>query len=301
VATIAKQLSIFQQEWTGKGERGMRDFLLIPAIFFGAVSPGLFISSLLTNYIYGYWIALVMNFIGYGMTHLLFLGRMKRFWRAVLNWKTSWISRGFLFNAFFSGFGFLYALSVSAAIPVLSNPSIKTVLMLLSAVSAMLFMAYPGFMLSIVKAIPFWRSVLEPIIFCLQGLLGGIALQIIVMTFTPADLSVSPTLVKMNFALVVMLLLLFVRALIIKALHGGAGKVSVEFLTTGDFSFIFLGGAMVIGLVTPAFILIAGVFYPLDFAGYGFLYYIAAMGMELIGIYLSKYSILRAGAYSPIT
>ena len=290
---------IFQQEWTGRGERGIRDFLLIPAIFFGAVCPGLFISSLISNYIPGYWVALVLNFIGYGVTHLLFLGKMERFWRAVLNVRTSWISRGFLFNALFSFFGLLYALSETVSIPVLDWPAVKMLLKTVSAVSAVLFAAYPGFMLSTVKAIPFWRSMLEPVLFFLQGIMGGIALQVLLMSFMPMPEYVVAVLIKANFVILQVVLLLLMSALVVKAMHGGAEKTSVASLTTGSFSPVFLGGTLIAGLIAPMAILTAGILLPLDFGSYGYIYYIA-MSMELAGIYAGKYSILRAGVYSPI-
>ncbi|MCL4492909.1 MAG: polysulfide reductase NrfD [Nitrospirae bacterium] len=290
---------IFQQEWTGKGERGIRDFLLIPAIFFGAICPGLFISSLVSNYVPGYWAALALNFGGYGITHLLFLGKMERFWRAVLNVRTSWISRGFVFNAMFSLFGLLYALAETAPLPVLSDPAVKTLLKLMSAVSAVLFAAYPGFMLSIVKAIPFWRSLLEPVLFFLQGVMGGLALQLLLMSFMPMPGYAGDIVIKANFVILQVVLLLFMSALIIKAMHGGAEKTSVAFLTTGNFSRVFLGGALVTGLVAPLFILTAGILLPLDFDAYSYIYYLAMIA-ELAGIYAGKYSVLRAGAYSPL-
>jgi len=296
--TIGKQV-IFQQEWTGEGERGIRDFLLIPAIFFGAVSPGLYISSMLFDYIPGFWVALAMNFAGYGITHLLFLGKAERFWRAMFNWKTSWISRGFIFNAFFTGFGFLYALGISADIPVLSNAPIKNSLKYLSAVSAVFFAAYPGFMLSIVKAIPFWRSILEPVLFFIQAVMGGIALNIICAHFIPMETTIINNMIQLNLLLTLVVLLLVMAALIIKALHGGAEKISVEFLLNSGFSSLFIYGAVIAGLIMPVFILLAGIIMPLEYEKYRYIYQLIML-MELCGIYITKYSILKAGAYSPL-
>jgi formate-dependent nitrite reductase membrane component NrfD len=286
--------SLFQQEWTGKGERGLRDFLLIPAIFFGAVSPGLFLTSLFTGYTAGIWIALIMNFFGYGVTHLLFLGRMERFWRAMLNWRTSWISRGFVFNALFMVFGGGYAVALTGVIPILSVPVIKSALMLLSAVSAVLFAAYPGLMLSTVKAIPFWRSVLEPVIFFLQGLLGGVAMQLILGNRLPFDSESTALLLTANSYLLVAVLALILIAMLMKALHQGIERISVQFLLIGDLSRLFLVGAIGLGLVLPL--------VTMTFLEPGARTWIstAVMLMELTGIYIAKYGILRAGAYSPI-
>lgn len=296
--TFEDQELLFQQEWTGKGERGLRDYLLIPAMFFGAISPGLYISSLIVNYIHGYWIALLMNVIGYGLTHLFFLGRIDRSLRSILNLKSSWISRGFLFNILFNIFGFLYAISESTLIPGLSNSSVKTFLKISSCISAILFAGYPGFLLSAIKAIPFWKSLFEPLIFFLQGLMGGVSLQIITMFSILKDSSLSNVLIKLNFVLTGLVFFLMVMTLIMKRSHEGAEKISVEFLIKGEFSTIFIGGVVIMGLVIPLIIIATGILLSLDFSEYRFLYYFA-MVMELIGIYLSKYSILNAGVYVP--
>jgi formate-dependent nitrite reductase membrane component NrfD len=291
---------LFQKDWSGEGDRGFRDFLLIPAIFFGAVSPGLFISSMIFHFVPGYWIALVMNLAGYGLTHLLFLGRMERFWRAMANWRTSWISRGFIFNALFSVFGFLYIVSESSNLPILSSQSMNIFLRYATVFSAVLFAGYPGFMLSVVKAIPFWRSFLEPVLFFLQALLGGTALHVISSLFfnvNPAEISV---LLKLNLILLILVMFLILAALIVKARHGGTEKISVDFLMKGAFSPLFIFGALAAGIILPLSVLLGGTVLSLDFPGYGFIYYLS-MAMELAGIYIAKYSILKAGAYKPLT
>lgn len=291
--------AVFQRDWTGQGSRGLRDYVLIPAIFFGAVSPGLYVSSVLTDYTFGIWLAIIMNFMGYGVTHLMYLGRAERFWRALMNIKTSWISRGFLFNALFGGFGFLYAASISGIAPFLSTPTAIGALKILSLMSAIAFAAYPGFMLMIVKAIPFWRSIMEPVIFFLQGILGGIAIQVIGNMIFGMEAEIVGALITINYIFALAVLVMLMIALLNKALHGGAGKASVEFLISGGFSRAFIGGAIGIGLVAPIFIIAVAQSTGLDFKHYGFLYYIS-MAMELIGIYLAKYGMLRAGAYAPL-
>jgi len=297
--TTHRHTYIFQQDWTGKGERGLRDYLIIPAIFFGAVSPGLFISAALFDFVPGLWIALGMNLIGYGITHLLYLGRMERFWRAMLNWRTSWISRGFIFNALFSFFGFIHALSYTPHAAALQGHPIQAVSRIISILSAVLFAAYPGFMLRTVKAIPFWRSFIEPVLFFLQGLLGGVALHVLLTSFVYFDAGTASVLVKADLILAQTVFVLFMAALLIKARHGGVEKASVRFLTTGEFSLLFLGGAIAAGLVLPIFLIMAGVLSGLEVMDHR-AWYSVAMVLELAGIYFGKFSVLRAGIYTPI-
>lgn len=297
---MERQAYVFQHEWTGKGERGFRDFLLIPAVFFGAVCPGFFISSAIFDYTPGLWAAQILNFLGYGVAHMLFLGRVSRFWRAASNWRNSWISRGFLLNAAFSAFGVLYAMSRTWSLPVADPEFISGLLFFLSVSSAVLFAAYPGFMLSTVKAIPFWRSMLEPMIFFMQGALGGTALHLVTLYAAGGDMSAARMLLNANLFIAVAVMLMFLGALIMKSLHGGAEKASVEFLSSGAFSSVFIGGALVAGLAAPIAMIVAGRIINADPASPG-LIYPAAMMLELIGIYLGKYGVLRAGAYGPVT
>ncbi len=283
---------IFQTDWTGQGQRGLRDFLLMPAIFFGAVSPGLYISSAMSGYVFGMWVALALTGVGYGLTHMLYLGRMERFWRAVSNLKTSWISRGFLFNFMFMAFGTLHAIEASGIMPT-GGTAVKV----LSIASAAAFAIYPGFLFMTVKAIAFWRSALEPIIFFIQGLLGGVALHIISLAIVGADNA--DTLVKANFALLIITFTLLMLALIMKASHDGAGRASVSYLTEGEFSVKFIWVAVVAGMIVPVLMMTYVLLTGLSFSAAPALFYVA-MTLELIGIYFAKLGIIRAGAYSPM-
>ena len=294
------QGALFQNDWTAAGERGWRDAMLVPALFFGAVSPGLFIISVFFPNTLGLWIALAMNLVGYGLTHLLYLGRMKRSWRLIFNLKTSWISRGFLFNVMFTFFGGLYALSQTAAVGWNAGAGVTLTLKILGVASAVLFAGYPGFLLSSIKAIPFWRSFLEPVIFFLQGMLGGTALYMILIAFMDSTPAGALLLVKTNFLLAALVLLLLMTALLKKAVHEGAGKLSVAFLLQGRFAFVFIGGVIVGGLILPLGFMTFMLISPFALFAYAPVL-IVFMFLELVGIYLAKYSVLKAGAYSENT
>lgn len=288
---------IFQRDWTGKGERGFRDQMLMPAIFFGAISPGLFLSSLITGFIPGLWFALIMNILGYGVTHLLYLGKMERFWRGLLNIKHSWISRGMFFNVLFTLFSTLYVCMVTFGGSVVDN-STGYALRIAGVISAVLFLAYPGFMLSFVKAIPFWRSMVEPVLFFLQGIMGGIAVQFILGIVYPLQGDLSVILLKTNYILLISITVIILSALIVKSLHGGAERVSVEYLVKGQGAQFFMGGAVIGGLLLPLILLSIIVVYTEVSANLYLLLY-PAMALELMGIYLAKYGFIIAGTYTP--
>ncbi|RMG04069.1 MAG: hypothetical protein D6726_04160 [Nitrospirae bacterium] len=288
---------IFQRDWTGRGERGFRDQMLMPAIFFGAISPGLFLSSLITGYIPGLWLAIIMNIFGYGVTHLLYLGKMERFWRGLLNIRHSWISRGMFFNILFTLFSTLYVCMVTFA-GSLVDTGTGYIVRIAGVVSAVLFLAYPGFMLSFVKAIPFWRSMVEPVLFFLQGIMGGIAVQFIMDILYPLRGDLSLILLKTDYLLLVSITVIILFALIVKSLHGSAERVSVEFLMKGQGAQFFLGGAVIGGLILPLIILSILVLYTEGSERLNLLLY-PVMALELMGIYLAKYGFIIAGTYTP--
>ncbi|NOY65218.1 MAG: polysulfide reductase NrfD [Nitrospirae bacterium] len=226
IRTIREDL-IFQKDWAGRGERGLRDQMLMPAIFFGAISPGLYLSSLFTDFTAGLWVSVFMNILGYGVTHLLYLGKMERFWRGLLNIRQSWISRGLLFNILFTITSVLY-LVVTGFTTVSDTSAFVQNLKWASVLCGILFLAYPGFMLSFVKAIPFWHSAVEPALFFLQGLLGGTAAELLLGALYGMDATTENALIKINYILLMAVLLITLSALIVKALHTEAERASVR-------------------------------------------------------------------------
>ncbi|MBI5141930.1 MAG: polysulfide reductase NrfD [Nitrospirae bacterium] len=272
----------------------------VSAVFFSAVCPGFFISSAIFDYLQGLWAAQILNFLGYGVAHMLFAGRISRFRHTAFIPRNSWISWGFLFNAAFSVFGVLYAASRTWNLPVADPEFISGLLFFLSVSSAVLFAAHPGFMHSTVKAIPFWRSMLEPMIFFLQGVLGGTALHLVSLYWVGSEMSAARILLKTNLFIAIAVMLMFSGALIMKSMHGCAVNASVWFLPSGALLPVFIGGTVVSGLAVPIAIIIAGRLVNADPATPG-LIYPAAMTLELIGIYLGKYGVICAGAYGRVT
>ena len=98
---------VFQREWTAKGELGKRGMLLEVAFFAGTVGPGLYLASCRHLFHPGLLAGFLIVLFGYGLPHMLFLGRIERFWRGLLKPQSSWISRGYVFANLFLLFGFL--------------------------------------------------------------------------------------------------------------------------------------------------------------------------------------------------
>jgi len=74
-----------------------------------------------------------------------------------------------------------------------------------------------------------------------------------------------------------------------------AAKESVLFLVTGRFSVLFYAGVVGLGLVIPLAIL------TLSYFGKIKLFMLAVAGIsELVGSFLLRYSLLKAGMYPPV-
>ncbi len=97
---------------------------------------------------------------------LLHLGHPLRAWRAILNVRHSWISRGTVALGSVVVLGTFYlALSASAG----ATGSLASTLGILLACLGLFVGAYPGLVLSSSPAIAFWNSGLLPVLSLLQG------------------------------------------------------------------------------------------------------------------------------------
>jgi len=287
--------AVLQKEWTTKGSNPARSLFLEIAFFAGTAGPGLYIFSAAVNFHPGMLAGLLIVALGYGLPHALFLGRMERSWRAILRPGSSWISRGFLFANFFMLFA---ALSAAHHIPALNSgplsPASKAFEYIVAAgiISAVLLAMYPGFLFCVLKAIPFWNSIVLVPLFVIQALGGGAALTILL----GIALGIGPQQIA-GFAAINALLVVITAGLVGLQLLAGwksgpTGRMSVGILLTGSYRRLFGIGAVITGLGLPlllfAIVAISGGPAPLA---------AIASVMQLAGILLFKYCFLNAGAY----
>jgi len=286
---------VLQKEWTTKGSSPARSLFLEIAFFAGTVGPGLYIFSAAVDFRPGMLAGLLIVALGYGLPHAAFLGRMERSWRAILRPGSSWISRGFIFANFFMLFA---ALSVAHYIPALNSgpldPASTAFEYIVAAgiVSAVLLAMYPGFLFCVLKAIPFWNSLVLVPLFVVQALGGGAALTILLAVAPGAGVQPIGRFAAINALLVVITAGLIALQLLAGLKSGPTGRTSVTILLKGSYRRLFGIGAVIIGLAIPLVL----------FAIVGFLGGPAALGaiaglMQLSGILLFKYCFLNAGAY----
>ncbi|MEE8452974.1 MAG: hypothetical protein V3R99_13695, partial [Thermoguttaceae bacterium] len=71
---------VFQNEWAVGGGPGRKGLLLLIALFAGNIGPGVYMVSCCCRFYPGLVAGFLIVLFGYALTHLLFLGRMERFW-----------------------------------------------------------------------------------------------------------------------------------------------------------------------------------------------------------------------------
>ena len=284
-----------QTEWTTHGTNPVRSLFLEIAFFAGTVGPGLYMFSAAVKYNAGMLLGLLVVVFGYALPHAAYLGRMERSWRAILRPGASWISRGFIFANAFMIFA---ALSNAHYIPALSsgpldpNSAAFEYIVIAASVSAFLLAMYPGFLFSVLKAIPFWHSLALIPLFLIQAFGGGAAVMIIMLVLQGAKPEYIQQLAVIDSLFVAVTAGLVGMQLMIGLKSGPTGRISVMILTKGSYRKLFVVGAVAVGLVAPL-----GLFAIVGFLGAPLAIAALAALMQLSGILLFKYCILNAGAY----
>lgn len=278
-----------QREWVEK-----RGFLLVLAFFLGGLGGGLYLVSLYLDFRVGLVAGFLIVAMGKTGTHLAYLGRPLRFWRAFLRPQNSWLSRGVIALSLFLVFA---VLQLAPSLPQLSWlpwTSHNLALQILVTIGAVSLITYTGFVLGVVNAIPFWNTALMPILFIVYSLLGGsgLVLGIVSAGGGATDLALVESMVRW---LLVITALILGSYLWVSYYSGPASKRSVIELWRGRASPYFLGGVVTLGLVIPLSIAASALLFELPAA-----VLIAGASCELIGGFSARYSILKAGVYNPL-
>lgn len=282
MATVARDEFIvrsnFQRDWIeGRG------LWLLAAIYLGGVGGGLYIASVLFGWQTGLLIAVGITTILKGMAHLLFLTRPLRFWRIFRRPQTSWISRGIYFVFLFMIFGLAYYFIGGVT------------LMIISVLLAFCLIIYTGFVLLASRPISFWNNPLLPILFVSVSLGSGLSLMETIHVFSPQDIS-NPELLKIAGSWVVSITALLILVYLVGNYYSSvAAKESVLYLVKGQLAPLFYAGVVFLGIILPLVILIAAYFEIVPSSA------LAVAGIsELVGAFILRYSIIKAGIYAPV-
>lgn len=278
--------AVFQREWTTRGQCGEKGMLLELALFAGMVGPGLFAVSALSKFAPGMLVGLLIVVLGYALPHAVFLGRMERSWRSILRPGSSWISRGSIFAGVFMALaGVTVVQSLSSGSPVL----------IAAVVAAALLAVYPGFMFSVLRAIPFWNSIFLIPLFLTQALGGGMALALILSYLPGVQLEAAETILAYEPVAIAGAAVLIAAHVYFRSRCGPTGKLSVEKLLRGTCRTPFLFGAVLVGLTLPLLLTALALLLKAPAV-----LVLPAAACQLAGIVFFKYCLLNVGLYSPI-
>ena len=270
--------SKFQKDWIeGRG------LWLLAAIYLGGVGGGLYIASILVNWHLGLLVGVGIAAVLKGGAHLLFLTHPWRFWRIFRKPQTSWISRGIYFVTLFTVFGLAYYFMGGTALKVIS------------VFFALCLVIYTGFVLMASKPISFWNNPLLPILFVSVSLGSGISLAETINVLAPQDIA-NPELLSIAglYAVGITALLLFVY-LVGTFYASTTAKESLMYILKGQLAPLFYGGVVFLGIILPLtiFVMAHGGAIPSSA--------LAVAGIsELIGAFILRFSILKAGISAPV-
>lgn len=176
------------------------------------------------------------------------LGHPMRAWRAILNVRTSWISRGTLALGAFVLCGLLYLYFAWSGAAAEQSGALKSVLEWAIIALALFIGLYPGLVLSASPAISFWSSGLLPVLSLLQG---STTAMLMLLAFRAAEGAIVDTAILWA-ALWLLSALAVSLALYIAAMlrRGAGGAESARYLLRGHPG-QFVGVACIVGILLP--------------------------------------------------
>lgn len=270
-----------QQEWS---------WLLAIWLFLGGSGSGLFLLYLIFGLppFYGA-VALGLILVG-GVDLLVELGSPLRAWRTVFRAGTSWLSRGACCVSLFivaAALSLGPKLSIVAPFVPLHDGLAVQALGWFAGLCAVVIILYPAFFFrSTSRAVPFWNTPLLLLFFVSYAVLGGAGVMLLLTSYA----SVPSQIETLAIALIVLNAVMVAMHLGDMRRAGGSAAESVRLLNRAPLSFLFWVGVVLIGMVLP---LVELLFLRSTLA--------AAGGFILIGGFLFRYCLLKAGVYVPIS
>jgi formate-dependent nitrite reductase membrane component NrfD len=276
-----------QKEWIeGRG------VLLLLAMFFGMGASVYLVFSVFDNLL-GMLIGLLIVDVLFGGLHFIYLGKPLRFWRMFLRPQTSWISRGLIFVILLNVAGLIEM----GAIYWLLGTGIQIAFKVISVILAVLVCIYTGFVMSYVRAIPFWNNALLPVLIVVHEILGGLGVALMLSKINGFGLDIE--LIE-HWSTILLLMSAFLLTIYLwNATYSmRPGPQSVLALLRGpkSFSLPFWIGVILLGVVLP---LIVGCY---AYYGGGINPFLLFSGIvsELIGGLGLRYCLLKSGFYAPL-
>ena len=215
----------------------------------------------------------------------------------MLQFRRSWISRGFFGLSFFLAGAFLYL--VPLFLPGVlwgSDSAIAFIGNVLAIVGMLIMIGYMGFVYTASKGIPFWNSPLHPALYVAYALRGGIAGLLLTLAVSGQDFPSIANLLLL-WTVITAIVIMFFGLEIHGALTSGnaAAQRSVHELFAGRVAIYFYGGTLLLGLAIPAWLVWTGLTGPLPVGAMALLALASAFGD-----FFMKFSTVKAGIYLPL-
>lgn len=225
------------------------------------------------------------------------LGRKAKFYRLFTNLSSlsSWISRGTWILTIFIILGLVYSLPSFWLID-WKTSGLGQGIGIAAGLFSILVVTYPGLFFGVVKGVPLWNTPILSFLFLFSSLCTGIAALFLIVLFSGTALGAAEfhQLGIAGIALIFMLLLALGIYLDIARHQGLAAMESLRLLKTP----LFIGGAIVIGLLIPLGLLIYSVFVG-NALVLSILTGVVSICMLAGGLFL-RYGIIRAGVHLPL-
>ena len=275
---------------------------------------GLFILARLLNLSHdlGLWFGLpavdIVSFVVIaigGLILLADLGKPFRFLRALLNVRTSWISRGAVADFVFLILGALLVLpnlKIGGAMPFAALPwqseainGAGRTLEVISILAAVVVTFYAGSVLAAPKSIPYWNSPLVPAQFLLSS--AAMSMGVLSFFFLGVGKGASAGYVALQILFIGLLLVTILWHLMTNKDAPGKSD-SLSILLRGEYKGLFVGGVIVLGTVAPLALSVAALAVVAGGVREGML---AAGGCLLIVQgFILRLLTLRVGIYPPV-
>jgi polysulfide reductase chain C len=261
--------------------------LIAVAMFLGGIAGGLYLASLYFDNLWGMFIAWIFA-LGMGLFDMAHLSKPVRVWRIALKAGSSWISRGFIFVFLFIG-----AAGIQLLISLLTNETtgVEIFFRVVAGIMAFGVAIYSGFVLGFVNGIKFWNTGIMPLLVVIGGLAGGSGILLATTAFT-GEATFSSIQLFARFMLGTYVIAIFIH-LWISTYSSPTAKHSTISLLKGSLAGLFWLVIILLGIIIP---------FILEFV----LGSSASIGLTisavliLMGNLTLRYSIIKAGRYSPL-
>lgn len=273
-----------QETWvSGKG------VIVWLSFAFGLIGAGSYLVSLFFGSLAALIVSWAIVTVLKNGAHLLHAERPTTMWRMVLRPGRSWIARGTIITALFSGFGFIQLLLTRFA----PGTAAETTLKIIAGLLAVGIIVYEGCTLGKTRAVPLWNGGMVPLLFMLWAVTVGFGFAL-AAAHTGADrLVVSEAAAGLSAALLVCMALYLWGA----AQTGETAASSVTEIVSGPLALVFWPLVVLVGVIAPGVVFLYGTVADVAVSQAAA---IVVLICQVVGSTMFVYCIFRAAKYRPI-